>query len=154
MFWWTATAVRPAANNVEVALDIDMAIVMATNLSAVIVYQAQNNGITPVDVLNRIVSDNLAKQISSSWLIGNNSSYDTAYKQMAAQGQTFFQASGDDGAFYPGIGQSNGRHERHAGGRDDFIHGRTGRRADLGIGVELAHHPIRLTPTPPAAGSA
>jgi uncharacterized repeat protein (TIGR01451 family) len=94
------------ANNVEVALDIDMAIVMATNLSQVIVYEAQNNGFTPIDVLNRIVTDNLAKQISSSWLIGNNSSYDTAYKQMAAQGQSFFQASGDDGAFYPGIGQS------------------------------------------------
>jgi uncharacterized repeat protein (TIGR01451 family) len=93
------------ANNVEVALDIDMAIVMATNLSRVIVYEAQNNGITPIDILNRIVTDNLAKQISSSWLIGDNSSYDTAYKQMAAQGQSFFQASGDDGAFFPGITQ-------------------------------------------------
>ena len=94
------------ANNVEVALDIDMAIVMATNLSQVIVYEAQNNGTTPIDVLNRIVSDNLAKQISSSWLIGDSSSFDTAYKQMAAQGQSFFQASGDDGAFYSGIAQS------------------------------------------------
>ena len=57
-------------------------------------------------MLNRIVTDNLAKQISSSWLIGDNSSFDTAYKQMAAQGQSFFQASGDDGAFYPGIAES------------------------------------------------
>ena len=93
-------------NNVEVALDIDMAMVMATNLSEVIVYEAQNNGSTPVDVLNRIVTDNLAKQISSSWLIGDDSSFDTAYQQMAAQGQSFFQASGDDGAFYPGIAES------------------------------------------------
>jgi len=93
------------ANNVEVALDIEVAIAMATNLSAVIVYEAQNNGVTTLDVLNRIVTDNLAKQISSSWLIGDNSSFDTAYKQMAAQGQSFFQASGDDGAYFPGIAQ-------------------------------------------------
>jgi uncharacterized repeat protein (TIGR01451 family) len=96
------------ANNVEVALDIDMAIAMATNLSSVIVYEAVNNGTTtPIrDMLNRMVSDNLARQISSSWLIGDISSYDTAYMQMAAQGQSFFQASGDDGAFYNGIAQS------------------------------------------------
>ena len=90
---------------IEVSLDIEMAIAMATNLSKVIVYEAQNNGVTPVDVLNQIVSDNLAQQISSSWLIGNNASYDTAYKQMAAQGQSFFQASGDDGVYYSGIAQ-------------------------------------------------
>lgn len=93
------------ANNVEVTLDIDMVIAMATNLSRVIVYE----GINPTGtagLLTQIASDNLAKQISSSWLIGNNASYDTAYKQMAAQGQSFFQASGDDGAYYAGIGQS------------------------------------------------
>ncbi len=90
----------------EVALDIDMAMAMATNLSRVIVYEATNNGSTPVDILNQMVSDNSARQISSSWLIGNNASYDAAYKQMAAQGQSFFQASGDDGAYYYGIAQS------------------------------------------------
>jgi uncharacterized repeat protein (TIGR01451 family) len=95
------------ANNVEVALDIDMAIDMATNLAGVLVYEGQNGGINvPLDMLNQIATDNLAKQISSSWLIGDNSSFDTAYKQMAAQGQSFFQASGDDGAFYPGVAQS------------------------------------------------
>ena len=92
---------------IEVALDIDMALAMATNLSRVIVYEGQNGGINVnVDILNRMVSDNLAKQISSSWLIGNSPNYDTAYKQMAAQGQSFFQASGDDGAYYSGIAQS------------------------------------------------
>ena len=92
---------------IEVALDIDMAMAMATNLSRVIVYEGQNGGNNVnVDILNRMVSDNLAKQISSSWLIGNIPNYDTAYKQMAAQGQSFFQASGDDGAYYSGIAQS------------------------------------------------
>ena len=56
-------------------------------------------------MLNRMVTDNLAKQISSSWLIGDNASYDTDYKLLAGQGQSFFQASGDDGAYYSGIGQ-------------------------------------------------
>jgi hypothetical protein len=81
-----------------------MAISMATNLLAVVVYEEQNGGVI-VDMLNRMVSDNLAKQISSSWLIGDNVSYDTAYKQMAAQGQSFFQASGDDDAYFSGIAQ-------------------------------------------------
>ncbi len=88
-------------NNGEVALDIEMIVSLDTNLASVIVYEAQNGGII-VDLLNRIASDNLAQQISSSWLIGDDPGFDTAYQQMAAQGQSFFQASGDDGAYYTG----------------------------------------------------
>jgi subtilase family serine protease len=87
------------SDNVEVALDIEMAVAMAPALSKVIVYEESNGG-NIADLLNRMVSDNAAKQISSSWLIGDDPSFDIAYKQMAAQGQSFFQASGDDGAFY------------------------------------------------------
>ena len=89
-------------NNMEVALDIEMVIAMATNLTQVAVYEAQNNGNNAniVDMLNTIVTNNLAKQISSSWIIGDDANFDTAYIQMAAQGQSFFQASGDDGAYY------------------------------------------------------
>ena len=95
------------ADNIEVALDIEMAISMATNLSHVVVYEALNNGNNThiINMLNRIVTDNMAKQISSSWLLGNNASFDTAYIEMAAQGQSFFQASGDDDAYYSGIAQ-------------------------------------------------
>jgi subtilase family serine protease len=92
------------ANNGEVALDIEMAVSMAPGLSQVLVYEEQN-GSNVVDLLDRMVTDNLAKQISSSWLIGDNPSFDTAYKQFAAQGQSFFQASGDKGAYYSGITQ-------------------------------------------------
>jgi Pro-kumamolisin, activation domain/Viral BACON domain len=90
-------------NNIsEVSLDIEMVVSMATNLSKVAVYEATNGGTAQpiIDLLNRMATDNLAKQISSSWLLGDNSSFDTAYKEMAAQGQSFFQASGDDGAYY------------------------------------------------------
>jgi hypothetical protein len=86
----------------EVSLDIEMVISMATNLTRVIVYEAPNDLGDLPDILNRIATDNLARQISSSWLIGDNPSFDTAYQQMAAQGQSFFQASGDNGAFYTG----------------------------------------------------
>ena len=84
----------------EVSLDIEMVVSMATNLSEVLVYEAPDNFSTPVDVLNRIAQDDLANQISSSWLIGDSPSYDVYYKQMALQGQSFFQASGDNGAYY------------------------------------------------------
>lgn len=87
--------------DIEVSLDIEMVISMATNASEVIVYEAPNGFLaSPVDELNRIASDDLAKQISSSWLIGDDPAYDVYYKQMAIQGQSFFQCSGDDGAFY------------------------------------------------------
>ncbi|HTR41792.1 MAG TPA: protease pro-enzyme activation domain-containing protein [Pseudomonadales bacterium] len=86
----------------EVSLDIEMIISMATNAS-IIVYEAPNGGLnSPVDLLNRIAADDTAKQISSSWGIGDNPAYDLFYQEMAVQGQSFFQASGDDGAYYSG----------------------------------------------------
>jgi hypothetical protein len=91
-------------NNVEVALDIEMVVSLATNLTQVIVYEELNGG-NVLDLLTRITTDNLAKQISSSWLIGDDPDFDTEYVEMAAQGQTFMQASGDDGAYYGGISQ-------------------------------------------------
>lgn len=86
-------------DNDEVALDIDMAICMAPGLLQVMVYE----GSTPDDVLNRMATDDQARQLSSSWGFGpqTDAVRDQIYEQYAAQGQTMFQASGDDGA-YPG----------------------------------------------------
>jgi uncharacterized repeat protein (TIGR01451 family) len=94
----------PGNNNIEVALDIEVAIAMAPGLSKVIVYEAGPKGI-PNDILNRMVSDNLAKQLSSSWSWsgGPNSTTDQIFQQMAAQGQSFFQASGDSDAYTTSI---------------------------------------------------
>ena len=83
----------------EVSLDIEMAISMAPGLSKVIIYEAPNNSTFNDDVLNQIATDNLAKQISCSWTLGDDPTFDQIYKQYAAQGQSFFQASGDNGAF-------------------------------------------------------
>ena len=55
-----------SGGEVEVSLDIEMAISMATNLSKVIVYMAPN-GSPWEDLLNRMANDNLAKQLSCSW---------------------------------------------------------------------------------------
>ncbi len=95
-----------SGGEVEVALDIDMAISMAPGLSKIIVYEGPSD--TPahnLDLLNRIATDNLAKQISSSWLIDDTAQFAQIYQQFAVQGQSFFQASGDEGAYYPGIFQ-------------------------------------------------
>jgi subtilase family serine protease len=89
----------------EVSLDIEVAIAMAPGLSKVIIYGATNNGATFVDILHRMATDNAAKQLSSSWFIFNNPNADQYYLQFAAQGQSFFQCAGDDGAFYSGIPQ-------------------------------------------------
>jgi len=84
----------------EVSLDIEMVITMAPNISQLIVYETTNSFL---NVLIRMASDNLAKQLSSSWAIGDNASADQIYQQFAAQGQTFFQSSGDGGAYYTGL---------------------------------------------------
>ena len=89
---------------VEVSLDIEMAISMAPGLSKVIVYEGDPFNFHPNDVLNRIASDNSARQISCSWgwTGGPTATTDQIFKQMAVQGQTFFMASGDSDAYPAG----------------------------------------------------
>jgi hypothetical protein len=85
----------------EVSLDIEMAISMAPGLSRVIVYEGPNvNNITiPNDILNRMATDNLAEQLSCSWGFDIDSNTEQIFQQYATQGQSFFLASGDSGAF-------------------------------------------------------
>jgi subtilase family serine protease len=88
----------------EVSLDIELVIAMAPGLSTLIVYE----GISPYDVFNRIATDNSAKQVSCcwSWSVGPTYNWgrfrgtlDSQLAEMAAQGQAFFQASGDADAY-------------------------------------------------------
>ncbi|MGD0016197.1 MAG: S53 family peptidase [Verrucomicrobiia bacterium] len=86
---------------VEVALDIEMVISMAPGLSKVILYEAGPDG-NWYDVLNQMATDNLAKQLSCSWYIPGGAAdpvADQIFQQMAAQGQSFFDASGDADAY-------------------------------------------------------
>jgi subtilase family serine protease len=86
----------PGKGNIEVTLDIMMAAYMAPGLSKVMVYEGSN----PNDILNRMATDNLAQQLSSSWGFSPiNATTEQIFKQYIAQGQSFFQASGDSGAY-------------------------------------------------------
>ena len=83
-------------NNPEVALDIDMAVCMAPGLSQVMVYE----GVQPNDVLNQMAVDNKAKELRCSWAWSGASNVpptDQIFMEYAAQGQSFFCASGDSG---------------------------------------------------------
>jgi hypothetical protein len=95
----------PGANsrNAEVSLDLELAVAMAPGLAKIILYDAGPNG-APNDVLNRMANDNTARQLSCSWgwTGGPSAAADQIFQQMAAQGQSFFCASGDDGAYAPG----------------------------------------------------
>jgi hypothetical protein len=86
---------NPGANNAEVALDIEVAISIAPGLSSVMVYE----GTTANTMLSQIAMDNRAKQVSSSWTFGINATTENIFRQFATQGQSMFQASGDDGAY-------------------------------------------------------
>lgn len=77
---------------IESCMDIELVISMAPGLSEVILYNDSESG------LNNIVTDDLANQISSSWDIAVTRSVDQIFQQMAAQGQSFFMASGDGDA--------------------------------------------------------
>ncbi len=82
-------------NNIEVALDIELTISMAPGLAAVLVYE----GAIPNDILSRMATDNLAKQLSASWTFDVDATTAQIFQQFAAQGQSYFNASGDAGAF-------------------------------------------------------
>jgi uncharacterized repeat protein (TIGR03803 family) len=84
----------PGDGNDEVSLDIEMAISMAPGLDGVIVYE----GSVTDDILDRMATDNLAKQIGASWSYPIDESTDQIFLQFAAQGQSFFNASGDTDA--------------------------------------------------------
>ncbi|MGD1087066.1 MAG: S8 family serine peptidase, partial [Verrucomicrobiota bacterium] len=85
----------PGGANIEVALDIDMAVCMAPGLSSVIVYEGE----APDDVLNRMATDGLASQLSASWTYGIDAETEQIFQQFAAQGQSYFNAAGDGDAY-------------------------------------------------------
>ena len=74
-------------------------------------YEAPSDASDPtvLDCYNKIATDNLAKQVSTSWGAPENQSTSATltaenriFQQMAAQGQSVFAASGDNGAYDDG----------------------------------------------------
>jgi subtilase family serine protease len=107
-FSGTPTTGRNSGND-EVSLDIEMVIGMAPGLSQVVVYEAGPNGFQN-DVLNAMAANTQIKQFSCSWGWGGGPATTTEniFMQMAAQGQSFFNAAGDSDAFTTGANSVNG----------------------------------------------
>jgi hypothetical protein len=82
----------------EEVIDIQQAISMAPALSAVIVYEGNND----TDMFNQMATDNIAKSLSCSFgfLPADPSSDQPIFQEFAAQGQNLFVASGDGGAYF------------------------------------------------------
>jgi len=93
----------PDSGNGEVSLDIEMTLAMAPGLSKIVVFEAGPNGFEN-HILNSMVAHADIKQFSCSWGWGGgpNTTTDNIFKQMAAQGQSFFAASGDADAYTTG----------------------------------------------------
>jgi hypothetical protein len=77
-----------------------MVISVATNLSSVVVYEAGPAG-NALDILSAMSTNTAIKQFSCSWDFGTTTrgTMDTLFQKMASHGQSFFNASGDTGAF-------------------------------------------------------
>lgn len=98
-----------AGIDAEVTLDIELALALAP-ASQIYVYEGPNTNQGVLDTYSRIATDNIAKQVSTSWGLCEtlvNSQYlqaeNAIFLQMAAQGQTIYAAAGDSGAYdnYP-----------------------------------------------------
>jgi kumamolisin len=106
--------VSNAAGSGETTLDVEQSGALAPQAS-IIVYQAPNTDSGNADVLFDVASQNKASVVSTSWgesEIYNQATgvagqapanlgaiFDEAYLEMAAQGQSSFNAAGDDGAY-------------------------------------------------------
>jgi len=89
------TALTPGG---EGTLDVESALAMAP--AAQIVFFVGNNNNTAI--LTNMTDNPDIKQLSSSWFWYNGTTTDTKLMfQLAAQGQSFFQATGDSGAYHP-----------------------------------------------------
>ncbi len=93
---------QAGGNNDEVCLDIETAISMAPALAKVVVFEAGPFG-NPDDILNSMASSNSIKQFSASWAYATDATSDQIYQELALQGQTFLNASGDGDAWLGGI---------------------------------------------------
>jgi Pro-kumamolisin, activation domain/Viral BACON domain len=91
-------------NSDEVSLDIEMAISMAPGLNAVVVYE--DNALVADNMLDEMAAptqgEPLSLQISSSWTYPTDDNNEQTFKQFAAQGQSYFNASGDSDAYTSG----------------------------------------------------
>jgi subtilase family serine protease len=85
----------PQCDDGEQVIDIETAISMAPGLDQVLVYVGNYD----VSIFNKMADGNIVKQASCSWGWSDDESrLDPIFEEMAAQGQSIFVATGDDGS--------------------------------------------------------
>jgi len=86
-----------ACDDGEQVLDIVNAIGMAPGITQILFYEGSRN----TEILNQMATDNVAKVLSSSWGWdpADAPSDEPIFQEFAAQGQSFVNASGDQGGF-------------------------------------------------------
>lgn len=106
---------KDVGGQIECTLDIDMMLAIAIKASHIYVYEGQNGTVAGVDLYQRIADDNLAQAVSTSWGLPEDftdattrEAENSAFQQMAAQGQSMFAAAGDSGAYTDGFALSVG----------------------------------------------
>jgi subtilase family serine protease len=98
----------PSGGEGEVELDIEMAMAMAPGLDRIVCFEAGGVG-KHNDVLNTMLAYSNILNLSCSWgWDGPSNTTDAIFMSMDAVGQTFFNASGDWGAFTTGSNSVNG----------------------------------------------
>jgi Pro-kumamolisin, activation domain len=97
----TGAPASVATGGFEAALDIEMAIAMAPGLGQIDVFEAPNTGNAAFhnDILNNMATTQpLINELSSSWFFSTDANTQPILYALALQGQTFFQAAGDQGS--------------------------------------------------------
>jgi|GEM_PF-2076826 len=94
-----------AGGETEVELDIEDVLGLAPHLTGILVYETPNTSGSGLDEYQRIANDDSAKVVSSSWGscepengAAQLQAQSDVMAQSAAEGQTIFAASGDDGS--------------------------------------------------------
>jgi subtilase family serine protease len=108
----------------EEVIDIQQAISMAPNLSALLVYETNGPNTDALSAYAQAASDNIAKQLSLSFGWGDvpgsttGKAYEQVFEELEAQGISSFVASGDAGASLSGGYPGNSPNITDAGGTD------------------------------------
>jgi Pro-kumamolisin, activation domain/Fibronectin type III domain len=107
----------------EEVIDIQQAISMAPDASALIVYEGYGSGSSALTAYTQAATDNVVKQMSISFgwsgTPGSEPGYEQVFQELAAQGQSSFVATGDAGANVGGVGYpGNSTYITGAGGTD------------------------------------
>jgi subtilase family serine protease len=99
----------PSCDNCEISMDMENAISMAPGISQLTVYEGGSDLDVLLEVAEPTQKEPLPNQVSTSYSLHYDQNMYNAMNRIAAQGQAFFVASGDFGAYtaYTGTASDN-----------------------------------------------